>query len=215
MHQTGRTLRRRNARNFEERVFQEYGDGGRGGRDPVGRTGVARQSAGHANRMPDLSRPEYDRQGLYRHHQAACRDRFSDDRTVLAGGLRRLRLRRSRQIQRGRAAQNVRRFGGQVRELALRHRGVAEGKFVSPPPETAAVLVTLAGALVATFTLRVMGGKPAPAARASECVQVSVARFVVQPAPLIAVAVRPAGNVSTTLTVPLDAAALTLVTVTV
>ena len=38
---------------------------------------------------------------------------------------------------------------------------------VSPPPETAAMLVTLEGALPATFTVRVIAGKPAPAAKLS------------------------------------------------
>src|ERR1035441_7516910 len=83
---------------------------------------------------------------------------------------------------------------------------------ISPPPETLAVLVRLT-ALVATSTTTVMGGYPAPAAKLSERVQVSVPRSAVQPAPLMAVAVSPAGSVSTTLTVPTVAALPISVTV--
>ena len=43
-----------------------------------------------------------------------------------------------------------------------------------------------------------------PAASASERVQVSVASVQLQPVPSIAVAVRPLGSVSTTVTMPLD-----------
>jgi hypothetical protein len=36
--------------------------------------------------------------------------------------------------------------------------GTVVGVLVSPPPDTAAVLVTLAGALLATFTVSVIAG---------------------------------------------------------
>src|SRR5689334_13863415 len=83
---------------------------------------------------------------------------------------------------------------------------------VSPPPETVAVLVTLAGALAATFTLSMMGGYEAPALSASARVQVVVASVQVQPLPAIAAAVSPAGSVSVTVTVPVLDAVPTLVT---
>ena len=93
-------MRRRQCRNFEKRVSEECG--GLRPLRPVsfrGRAGASRQSAGHADRMPDVAGQRNDRAGLSRHDQAACRRRISDDRTVLAGGLRRLRVRRPRQIQ--------------------------------------------------------------------------------------------------------------------
>ena len=74
---------------------------------------------------------------------------------------------------------------------------------VSPPPETATEFVTDAAALAATLTESVMTGKVRPAASTVLVVQVSVARVHPHPEPLMAVAVRPAGNVSTTVTVPL------------
>src|SRR5690349_8287565 len=74
---------------------------------------------------------------------------------------------------------------------------------MSPPPDTVAVLVTLAGALAATFTASVMGGYEAPEASASARVQVEVGPAAqVQPAPLMAAAARPAGSVSVTVTAP-------------
>jgi len=76
----------------------------------------------------------------------------------------------------------------------------------SPPSETAVKLVTLAGALDATLTVMVMGGKLAPETSASERVQVSVPRLAVHPVPLMAVAVRPAGSASVTVIVLAEAA---------
>src|SRR5439155_269500 len=72
--------------------------------------------------------------------------------------------------------------------------------FVSPPPETVAVLVTLAGASLATFSVRVITGYLVPPARASDRVQVSGAKVQDQPDPVIAVAVKPVGSVSATVT---------------
>jgi hypothetical protein len=72
-----------------------------------------------------------------------------------------------------------------------------------PPPETVAVLVTLAEALAATLTVSMIGGWLAPGARTSLRVHVTVAPTVqVQPEPVAAVAVSPAGKVSLTVTVP-------------
>ena len=51
---------------------------------------------------------------------------FQGDRAVLARGLRRLGIRRPRQIHRGRAAENDCRSGCEVRQLSLRHRGAEE-----------------------------------------------------------------------------------------
>ncbi len=48
--------------------------------------------------------------------------------------------------------------GRQKRMIVVGSLAVLLVEFASPPPETVAVLVTLAGALVETFTVRVMGG---------------------------------------------------------
>src|SRR5258705_336462 len=50
--------------------------------------------------MSDVSCPRNDRRGFCRDHQAACRRRISEDRTLLAVWLRQFRLRRHREIQR-------------------------------------------------------------------------------------------------------------------
>src|SRR6266516_4458981 len=83
---------------------------------------------------------------------------------------------------------------------------------VSPPPDTVAVLVTLAGALPATFTVRVMV-ELLPAASALDRVQVRATTLQVQPEPLMAVAVKPEGRVSVTVMVPLVDGVPLLVTV--
>jgi len=71
----------------------------------------------------------------------------------------------------------------------------------SPPPETVTELTkVLLGGLAATVTVKVMGGKLDAAARPSVRVQVRVATMQVQPVPDIAVAVKPVGSVSTTVT---------------
>src|SRR5689334_7272456 len=74
--------------------------------------------------------------------------------------------------------------------------------FNSPPPETVTVFAMGDGALVATFTISVMTGKAALATRASERVQVRVAIAQFHPVPARAVAVKPEGSVSLTLTTP-------------
>src|SRR5947199_282217 len=84
---------------------------------------------------------------------------------------------------------------------------------VSPPPETVAVLVCGDVALAATSTVRVIAGYEDPAANALLRVQESVARTQLQPVPAIPVAVKPAGSVSVTVTVPLVAAVPELVAV--
>ena len=66
----------------------------------------------------------------------------------------------------------------------------------SPPPVTATAFVTEAGALLATLTVSVIKGKLDPAAMVAGEVQESVATTQVQPDPVMAVAVRPEGNVS-------------------
>src|ERR1017187_5331072 len=72
----------------------------------------------------------------------------------------------------------------------------------APPPHTAAVLVTLAGAFPPTFTVTLSAGQLLPAPHASLPVQVSVASVHVQPVPPMAAAVNPAGKASVTATVP-------------
>src|SRR5258708_2289414 len=87
-------------------------------------------------------------------------------------------------------------------------------EFVSPPPLTLAVLVTLAGAAAEGLTVRVMAGWRAPGARTPRRVQESVAGAQDQPLPLIDVAVSPVGGVSVTVTPPLvGALPVTFVTV--
>src|SRR5262245_9533428 len=83
----------------------------------------------------------------------------------------------------------------------------------SPPPETLAVFVTLAGAVAATWTVMGIGGKLAPAPRVSLRVQVRVPREHVQPVPAIAAPVILLGSVSATVTVPLVGPEPMLVTV--
>src|SRR5215469_9835068 len=86
----------------------------------------------------------------------------------------------------------------------------------SPPPETLALLVTMPGALLATFTVNVMGGYEEWAESASLRVQVSVPSVHDHPVPLMAVAVSPVGTVSVTVTVlPSVCLAPMLVTVSV
>src|SRR5690349_14160685 len=73
---------------------------------------------------------------------------------------------------------------------------------VSPPPATVAVLVREAAAVLLTLTVSEIAGWLLPPARASARVQVSVARVQDQPVPLRAVAGRPDGHVSVTVTLP-------------
>src|SRR5579871_337291 len=87
--------------------------------------------------------------------------------------------------------------------------------FVVPPTETVAVFATDGAALAATLTVTVMGEKLEPAASASVRVHTSVPSTHVQPEPEIAVAVRPGGSVSLTVTMPLVAAVPTLLTISV
>ena len=82
----------------------------------------------------------------------------------------------------------------------------------SPPPETVAVFVTDAGALKFTETVSVISGKLKPGSTVSAREQlVSVAQ--VHPGPLMAVAFKPAGKVSVTVTGSVVVAPPTLVTV--
>ena len=67
--------------------------------------------------------------------------------------------------------------------IVVRSAAVLFVVLVSPPPETVAVFVTLAGALLATATVSVSGGKLAFAARTSPRVQVSVDNVQPQPVP--------------------------------
>ena len=85
--------------------------------------------------------------------------------------------------------------------------------FRSPPPDTVAVLVTDDGAFVATLTVTVIDGYAELGFNASLRVQVRVPRLQDQPVPEIAVAVRPVGRVSITVTVPELAVGPTLDTV--
>src|SRR6266851_1026489 len=89
-----------------------------------------------------------------------------------------------------------------VGDTVVRSEAVSLAVLVSDPPLTVTVFVTLAAAFVATVTVTVTAGYDAPAANAVAVVQVAVATEQLQPEPLSAVAVKPAGSVSTTVTVP-------------
>src|SRR5262245_58095813 len=85
---------------------------------------------------------------------------------------------------------------------------------LSPPPLTVAVLVIEGGALAATFTVNVMSGKLRPGSRPSARWQLKAGGVLqVQPAPLMSVAVKPAGRVSATVTWVVVVAPPALVTV--
>src|ERR1043166_1507387 len=71
---------------------------------------------------------------------------------------------------------------------------------LSPPPETLAVLVTEDAALLATFTVRVIGSKLVPAASTSPRVHCSGESVQFQFRPLRSVAVSPAGRLTFTVT---------------
>jgi hypothetical protein len=73
--------------------------------------------------------------------------------------------------------------------------------FVWPPPETTAALTSGEDADAETLTVRVSGGYAAAAARASLRVQDRGVSAQLHPVPENAVAVRPAGSVSATVTV--------------
>ena len=87
----------------------------------------------------------------------------------------------------------------------------------SPPPETVAVFVTASGAFDATVTGTVIAGKLAAAAIAAVLVHETTCRVVVhvQPPPVAAPGVSPAGKVSVIVVVPLVAAGPSLLGVTV
>src|SRR5689334_17402638 len=84
---------------------------------------------------------------------------------------------------------------------------------ISPPPDTAALLVSTPAALLATFTVTVMSGYAFLEARTSLRVQVRVGRSHDHPVPAMALAVSPEGSVSTTLTGALVSIPPALVTV--
>ena len=73
----------------------------------------------------------------------------------------------------------------------------------SPPPETVSLTLPLAGAFFAKSTVTLIV-KRLEGIRASERVQVSVARVQVHPVPLIADAVSPLERVVTAVMVPLE-----------
>ena len=74
--------------------------------------------------------------------------------------------------------------------------------FVSPPPLMVATLLSVPETELPMLTVSVIAGYELPAASASERVQVTVATVQLQPVPLNAVAVNPAGSVSETVTAP-------------
>jgi len=89
--------------------------------------------------------------------------------------------------------------------------------FVSPPPDTVAVLVTADDAFVAMPTLSVIG-EPLEEVRITlEVVQLTVCpeRVHDQPVPVAVCGVRPVGTESTTVIVPLEAVLPVLLTVNV
>jgi hypothetical protein len=78
--------------------------------------------------------------------------------------------------------------------------------FVSPPPETVAVLVTVAGALLATPTVSVTAAELVLPGIDAELVHVTVWPEILQlqPLPVAAVAVSPVGTESVITTLPLE-----------
>ena len=90
-------------------------------------------------------------------------------------------------------------------ELAPRDGG-------APPPVTFAMLVMLAGASFAIFTLRLTGGKEDPAFSMSARVQETVVMEHVQPSPFMAAAVMPGVRGSVMVTGALVGAVPLLVT---
>jgi len=81
---------------------------------------------------------------------------------------------------------------------------VTLGVFNAAPPLAVAEFVTVAGAFAATLTASVIGVPAAPPAMTAVLVQVTVcpAALHVQPVPLAALNVKPAGSVSVTVMVP-------------
>src|ERR1035437_10163102 len=76
---------------------------------------------------------------------------------------------------------------------------VAVADAATPPPATETVLVRLAPALAATFTVSVMGGELAPAANTSLRLQPIAGETVqIHPLPCMETAVSPLGRVSST-----------------
>ncbi len=78
-------------------------------------------------------------------------------------------------------------------------------EFAEPSLDTAAISVTVEGALLATFTVSLRAGKLAPAASVSLRVHGPAGCVQLHPGPPIPVAVRLAGSVSVTVTAPLVA----------
>jgi hypothetical protein len=99
-----------------------------------------------------------------------------------------------------------------VGSLNMTVESASVGLLLAPPPETIALLMSGEEALAATVTVRVIGSNELPMANASLRVQVNVPNTQFQFAPLIAVAVRPAGSESVTVTVPEVEAPPTLLT---
>src|SRR5215471_21064448 len=95
----------------------------------------------------------------------------------------------------------VRSGGGGV--ILVRSFAVLFSEFTSPPPDIVAVFVTNGEALLATFTVSVIAGYDALEASTSLRVQVTVEPGLgqLQPVPVTALKVSPAGSVSLTVTV--------------
>src|SRR5271165_5564279 len=83
---------------------------------------------------------------------------------------------------------------GAVTSITVTSVAVLFPGVLSPPPETTAVLVKLAGATPETFTVKVIAGYAAPPARTSLLVHIRMLSVQVHPVPAIAVAVSPAGS---------------------
>ena len=99
--------------------------------------------------------------------------------------------------------------------MVVRSVAVLLAGFTSPPPETTTVFVADAGALFATFTLRLIGGYAPLALSESTLLQLTVCPLggaQDHPEPEAEAGVSPAGAVSVTVTAPLVAPAPELVT---
>src|SRR6478609_7448380 len=82
--------------------------------------------------------------------------------------------------------------------ICVKSLAVSLAVLLSPPPETLAVLVTEDAALLATFTVSVIGSKLVPATSTSPRVHCRGESVQFQFRPLMSVAVSPAGSVSST-----------------
>src|SRR5579864_7222255 len=85
---------------FQKRILQSNSSASRSNRPTVVRSAEAAcESARIAHRMPDMAGTRHDREGFSGHYQNAGGRGIHQHRTVFAHGLRRVWIRRPREIQ--------------------------------------------------------------------------------------------------------------------